>query len=150
MMFVRQMLVSDIDRVNEIARLSLDEEYVREVFFLFIGGWPAGQLVAVSDIGEVIGFLSGARLTQDKVTIPLFAVAPRYRRANVGSRLMEEFKIRTIMDGKQFIQLEVKETNVSAISFYKKMGFTAVEYLNCFYNDGGNAVRMISCARGNA
>ena len=149
-MFVRQMLVSDIDRVYDIARLSLDEEYVPEVFFFFISGWPAGQLVAVNEIGEVIGFLSGARLTSEKATILLFAVIPKYRRAGVGSRLVEEFRIRAMMDGKHYIQLEVKDSNVCAVSFYKKMGFAAVEYLNCFYNDGGNAVRMICSVRGNA
>jgi len=149
-MFVRQMLVSDIDRVYEIVRLSLEEEYAREVFFYFISGWPAGQLVAVNEVGEVIGFLSGARLTSDKVTILLFAVTSKYRRSGAGSRLVEEFRIRAMMDGKHYMQLEVKDTNVSAMSFYKKMGFTAVEYLNSFYIDGGNAVRMICGVRGNA
>jgi len=149
-MFIRQMLVSDIDRVYGIACLSLREEYAREVFFFFISGWPAGQLVAVDDIGEVIGFLSGARLTPDKVTILLFAVSPRHRRAGAGSRLMEEFRIRALMDGKQYIQLEVRDSNTDAASFYRKMGFTAVEYLDNFYNDGGNAVRMMCSALMNA
>ena len=150
MMFVRQMLVSDIDRVYEIACLSLDEEYVREVFFYFISGWPAGQLVAISTMGEIIGFLSSARLTSDKVTIPLFAVAPKHRRTGAGSRLIEEFKIKAMMDNKQFIQLEVKDTNTPAVSFYRKTGFTPVEYLNGFYSGGGNAVRMICRIRGNS
>ncbi|MCL2296259.1 MAG: GNAT family N-acetyltransferase [Methanomassiliicoccaceae archaeon] len=149
-MFVRQMLVSDIDRVYEIACQSLDELYVREVFFFFINGWPTGQLVVVTDAGEVVGFLSGARLTSDKAAIPLFAVIPRHRRAGAGSRMMEEFRIRTMMDGMHYIQLEVRDSNASAVAFYKKMGFSAVEYLDSFYNDGGNAVRMICRVRGNA
>lgn len=142
-MYVRQMLVSDIDRVYSIACMSLDELYVREVFFFFMKGWPAGQLVAVSDIGEVIGFLSGARLTSDKVTIPLFAVAPGYRRTGAGSRLMEGFRACVMMDGKHYIQLEVRESNKNAISFYEKMGFTVIEFLDGFYNDSGSAVRMM-------
>ena len=149
-MYVRQMLASDIDRVYDIACLSLDEEYLREVFFYFISGWPSGQLVAVTDIGEVIGFLLGARLTSDKVTIPLFAVLPKYRKAGAGRRLMEEFRIRAMMDGKQYIQLEVKDTNIGAITFYKKAGFTPIEYIEFFYNDGGTAVRMICGVRGNS
>jgi len=142
-MYVRQMLVSDIDRVYDIACMSLDEAYVREVFFFFIKGWPAGQLVAVSDVGEIIGFLSGARLTNDKVTIPLFAVAPGHRRAGAGSKLMEGFRTCAMMDGRHYIQLEVRDSNKNAISFYEKIGFTVIEHLDGFYNDGGNAVRMM-------
>ena len=149
-MLVIQMLAADIDRVYEIASVSLDEVYVKEVFFLFISGWPAGQLVAVNDIGTIIGFLSGARLTSDKVTIPLFGVDPRYRRMKAGSRLMEEFRMRTVMDGKQYVQLEVKDTNTAAIAFYRSQGFVPVEYLDSFYNTGSNAVRMICGAYGNA
>lgn len=148
-MFIRQMLVSDANRTHEIARMSLDEEYAREIFVFFINGWSAGQLVAVSDFGEVVGFLSGARLTSEKATISLFAIAPSYRRMGVGSRLMEEFRIRAMMDGKRYIQLEVKDSNTSAVSFYIKMGFVAVERLSHFYNDGGNAVRMICDIRRN-
>jgi len=149
-MYVRQMLVSDIDRVYEIACLSLDEEYLREVFFYFISGWPSGQLVAVTQIGEVIGFLLGARLSSDKVTIPLFAVLPKHRNAGAGRKLMEEFRIRAMMDGKQYIQLEVKDSNVGAVTLYKKTGFAPIEYLENFYSDGGTAVRMICGVRRNA
>lgn len=149
-MFIRQMLVSDIDRAYDIARLSLDEGYVREVFFLFISSWPAGQLVAVNDIGGIIGFLSGARLTSDKVTIPLLAVDPGHRRIGTGGRLMEEFRMRAMTDGKQYIQLEVRDTNAGAASFYRKMGFVPIEFLSDFYNDGGSAVRMIRGVCGNS
>jgi ribosomal-protein-alanine N-acetyltransferase len=82
-------------------------------------------------------------INPDKVTIPLFAVDPRYRNAGTGSKLMEEFKTRLIMEGKRYIQLEVKEVNTAAISFYKKRGFFTIEYLDNFYNDGSNAVKMI-------
>jgi len=142
-MMVRQMLPSDIDRVYEIACLSLDEFYEKEVFWFFMSGWPAAQLVAVNEVGEVIGFLSGARLTADKVTIPVFAVDRRYRNQGVGGRLFEEMRMRTMMDGRQYIQLEVRESSVEAVSFYRKRGFITVEYLDHFYKDGSSAFRMV-------
>ncbi|AIZ56612.1 ribosomal-protein-alanine N-acetyltransferase [Candidatus Methanoplasma termitum] len=137
------MQVSDIEGAYEILCSSLDEIFVKEVFFLFITGWPSGQLVAVNEFGDIAGFLSGARLTTDKSTISLFAVDPRYRKKGVGRRLMEEFRIRSMMDGRHNIQLELRDSNKIAAEFYKKMGFVPIEYLENFYNDGGNAVRMI-------
>ncbi|MCL1811753.1 MAG: GNAT family N-acetyltransferase [Methanomassiliicoccaceae archaeon] len=150
MMYVRQMTVSDIDRAFEIACLSLEERYLKEVFHFFISGWPGGQLVAVDDVGHVIGFLSGARLTPDKATVPLFAVDHRYRGKGIGSRLMEEFRLRASIDGKQYIQLEVKGTSAAAISFYKKAGFTPIAYLEGFYQDGTDGVRMLRSVRGDS
>ena len=149
-MFVRQMFTSDVDRVYEIACLSLEEKYVREIFLYFMGGWPAGQLVAVDDLGYVIGFLSGARLASGKATIPLFAVDPRHRKKGAGARLMEEFRMRALMDGIQYIQLEVRDTNAGAIAFYKRAGFVVVAYEDDFYSSGAAAVRMMRCVQGNS
>jgi len=149
-MFVRQMLLSDVDRVYEIACVSLEERYVREVFLYFIGGWPAGQLVAVDGLGYVVGFLSGAKLSPDKATIQLFAADPKHRKKGVGARLMEEFRMRALMDGMQYIQLEVRDTNADAIAFYKKMGFIVIEYMDEFYSSGSAAVRMMRCVQWNS
>gem|GEM_PF-237471 len=140
---IRQMLSSDIDRVHEIAIFSLNELYEKEVFWFFMSGWPAGQLVAVNEVGEIIGFLSGARLTADKVTIPMFAVDRNHRNKGVGSKLFEELRMRSMMDGKQYIQLEVGESSEEAVSFYRKHGFIVVDFLDRYYKDGTNAFRMI-------
>ena len=149
-MIIRQMTTSDIGRVYEIACGSLDEGYVQEVFFLFMNAWPSGQLVAVDVFGNIVGFLSGSRLTGDSVTISLFAVDHRNRGKGIGGRLLEDFKLRTAMDGRHYIKLEVRDTNSHALSFYEKKGFTRLQYLENFYNNGGNAIRMICAVRGNA
>ena len=149
-MMIRQMLTSDVDAVYRIACISLDEEYIREVFCYFIAGWPSGQLVATDEFGNAVGFLTGARLTKDKATISLLAVAPGHRGKGVGRRLVEEFKLRAMMDGKQFIQLETRETDPGAVSFYEKMGFAPVAYIQDFYHDGCTAVRLLSSVRRNS
>lgn len=149
-MYVRQMLVSDIDRVYEVACMSLEESYLREVFIYFTAGWPGGQLVAVDDLGYIAGFLTGARLTSDKATIALLAVDPRYRGKGSGGRLLEEFRARTSMEGMHYIQLEVRETNTAALSFYKKAGFAPIAFLEDFYQDGCTAVRMMRSVHMNA
>jgi ribosomal protein S18 acetylase RimI-like enzyme len=149
-MIIRQMTVQDVNQVYGIALLSLEETYLKEIFLFFMNAWPQGQLVAVSDAGKVIGFLSGARLSSDKATIPIFAIDPLYRGAGIGRRLMEEFRMRTMIDGRRFIELEVRETNTAAASFYKKMGFAAVAFLENFYSSGGNAIRMVCRVSGNS
>jgi ribosomal protein S18 acetylase RimI-like enzyme len=53
------------------------------------------------------------------------------------------------MEGMQFVQLEVS-SEAAAVSFYEKKGFLTVEYLECYYQSGGNAVRMMCPVRGNS
>lgn len=149
MMIVRRMDISDVAGVYDIACRSLDESYVQEVFFLFINTWPSGQLVASDPTGKITGFISGSIISSDRVTIMLFAVDNEYRGMGIGDRLFEEFRMNTIMSGKRYIQLEVRDSNVNAISFYRKRGFTEIELIENFYNDGGNAVRMVRHVNGN-
>ncbi|MDR1690742.1 MAG: GNAT family N-acetyltransferase [Candidatus Methanoplasma sp.] len=142
-MLIRQMTARDIDRAYEIACRSLEESYAKDVLLYFMSQWPAGQLVAVSRTGDIVGFISGARLTTDKVSIQLFAVEHEYRNAGVGSRLIDEFKAQTVIDGKHYIQLEMRCADTYAASFYKNKGFSIIEHLKGFYSDGGDATRMM-------
>jgi ribosomal-protein-alanine N-acetyltransferase len=144
------MTVYDVDRVYDIVCRSFDEYYEKEVLLFLIGRWPSGQLVAVDATGYLAGFLSGSRLTRDKAGISLFAVDETYRGRGIGSRLLDEFRLRTLMDGKQYIQLEVRDTNTDGISFYRNRGFAATEYAKGFYNNGGNAVKMVCSVQRNS
>jgi len=141
---IRRMRSSDIDQVYNIACLSLDEYYVLEVFSFFMAEWPSGQLVSCDPVGNIIGFICGSQLTSDKASILMFAVDPRCRNMGIGSELLQEFRRVASMDRKRIIQLEVRPSNANAISFYEKKGFHVSEQLPNFYNNGGNAFRMVS------
>jgi ribosomal-protein-alanine N-acetyltransferase len=147
-MMVRQMTASDVDRVFDIANRSLEEKYIGEVFLLFMNLWPAGQIVAADELGNVIGFISGSRASFDKASIQVFAVDRKHRGRGAGSRLLDEFKFRAAMEGMHFIQLEVKD-DAAAVSFYEKKGFAAIAFMDDFYNSGAGAVRMMCSLRGN-
>jgi Acetyltransferases len=141
---IRRMKSSDIDSVYNIACLSLDEYYLPEVFSFFMEEWPSGQLVSYDPVGNVTGFICGSQLTSEKVSILMFAVNPRYRKRGIGSELLREFRMVASMERKRIIQLEVRPSNANALSFYEKKGFHISEQLPNFYNNGGNALRMVS------
>jgi len=141
---IRQMIISDIGHINEITCRSLDEYFPQEIFGIFMTGWQVGQLTAVDYSGIVMGFITGIRVSPDKVKITLFAVDKKYRYRGIGTGLLNEFRIRALSEGIRTIILEVRNTNVGAISFYEKRGFFRTESLKNFYNDGGDAIRMVS------
>lgn len=142
-MIIRQMSEEDLPRVYAIAMSSLDEYYLPEVFSYFLKQWPGGQIVACSVTGRVIGFICGSYLGPDRVGIALLAVERQNRCQGVGSELLAALRRRAVVEGAYTVQLEVRIENEAAINFYRVRGFIVTESLPAFYNNGGDAIRMI-------
>jgi ribosomal-protein-alanine N-acetyltransferase len=137
------MTGGDLPYAYAIALRSLDEFYLPEVFSFFMTQWPAGQLVALDPTGGVAGFLMGGRLDGNRASVSILAVDPPHRRKGIGGALMGEFIKKAAMEGRTVLQLEVRTSNSDAIAFYERRGFRRTEVLREFYNDGGDAARMI-------
>lgn len=140
---IRQMTESDVPAVFSITCESMDQYFSPEVFSYFRIQWPAGQLVYCDMLGNVRGYISGARLDRGRVSISLFAVDEKIRNTGAGSELLAFFRQRAAMEGFATIQLEVRPANTVAVEFYEKRGFMKTEFMRFFYNDGGDAIRMI-------
>ncbi|MDR3282015.1 MAG: GNAT family N-acetyltransferase [Candidatus Methanoplasma sp.] len=142
-MIVKTMAGNEIPYAYAIASRSLDEQYLPDAFSFFMAQWPAGQLVAFDPSTGVAGFLVGGRLSGNRASVAILAVDALYRRNGLGDMLIEEFKKRAALEGRNIIQLEVRTSNLDAISFYEKRGFRKTELLRGLYNDGGDAARMV-------
>ncbi len=100
----------------------------------------AKYFVAEED-GNIIGYC-GIWCVQDEGQITNIAVLPEYRRLGVASRLLE----RLIDECSELLQmvLEVRESNVGAISLYEKYGFKKAGMRKNFYHSPTeNAIIMI-------
>ena len=142
-MIVRDFRQSDISDLYRIASLSLDEEYAPEIFDYFRLQWPAGQLVVCLPDGRVVGFISSSKMDMSTAKIMLFAMDHNYRGSGAGTRLLDALKMKARMEGIRTMILEVRPTNMRAVSFYRHRGFVPAGVLERFYNDGGPAIRMI-------
>ena len=58
---------------------------------------------------------------------------PEFRRNGVGNRLVEFFVNQMKSENAEFITLEVRESNLNAISLYEKCGFHKVGQRKDFY-----------------
>ena len=146
---IRAMEVSDLDNVYGLLSRTLDQYYAPEALSFFLAQWPQGQFVAVDYCGRTVGFIFGALLPGNRTTVSLLGVDSNNRGCGIGTALLEHFKRASVMWGSPVIQLEAR-ANSPACSFYRKRGFLETENLSAFYNDGGDAVRMICTAYGGA
>ncbi len=79
----------------------------------------------------------------DELHITSIAVHPIHQREGLGKFLILDLIKRSKSLLTNQIYLEVKDTNESAIAFYKAMGFKIVGNRSNFYNDGSNALIFI-------
>jgi len=138
---IRRAGQQDLRRILTIERASFGvDAWDREVFRAFLPDDPDLFLVA-----EVNGRIQGYMITcvaGHKAELVSIASAPRMRGCGIGRAMMQS-TLQTLK--RQRIQtwwLMVRTGNSEAIRFYSKFGFTRARLVRCYYEDGGNALRM--------
>ncbi len=84
--------------------------------------------------GQVAGYI-GAHNIVGEVYITNVAVSPDYRRRGIAETLIKKLVEITFTEGAEFITLEVRKSNESAIKLYTKMGFQMVGERKNFYEN---------------
>ena len=141
---IRDYMEGDSDDLYQIALCSFDEYYQPEVFDYFRSQWRQGQLVACDVTGEVVGFISAVKEQGRRVRIMLFGVRPEYRNQGIGRMLLDNLRMKALLEGNISISLEVRTSNEDARRFYRRNGFMETDILHQFYRDGGDAVKMVA------
>jgi ribosomal-protein-alanine N-acetyltransferase len=98
--------------------------------------------VVVACIGEQIAGFAIMRYGDDDAHLDLLAVAPRYRRAGVGRRLLEWLERCAVVAGIFSVALEVRAGNQGARLFYERMGYRPLVHLPGYYQGIEAALRM--------
>ena len=86
---------------------------------------PLSLWIVATERGRVVGYV-GSQSVMGWADIMNLAVHPKYRRMGVGVRLVEELIARLQAQQVSCLTLEVRASNVPAISLYEKLGFTPV------------------------
>ena len=142
---------SDLDKVMNINRVCLPENYAPYFFMDLYKHYPATFMVAEQG-EEVIGYimcrietgftnLGGFSLSK-KAHVVSIAVLPDYQRLGIGSALMQEAMQRMPEYKAKECYLEVRVSNIPAVEMYKKLGFRIHRTAQQYYADGENAYIM--------
>ena len=92
-------------------------------------------------IDKVVGFAITAVTDEGGIHIMSIASDPKYRRQNIGTKLLNEIKSKNI---KEFISLYVQSINKIARKFYRKNKFIEIEKVDNYYSnlEDNNAILM--------
>jgi len=141
----------DLERVMHINRVCLPENYGDYFFMDLYNRFPETFIVAEGN-GEIVGYVMcrielglsnfGFSGFIKKGHIVSIAVMPKHRRKGIGYALVSK-----AMEGMRFYGakqafLEVRVSNLPAISLYEKLGFKVTRTIHGYYSDGEDAYVM--------
>jgi len=130
---IRWMIRRDMAEVLDIERDSFEFPWFEEDFIRCLR--QRNCIGMVAEHGErVVGFMI-YELHKTRLHILNFAVAPGYRQRDVGRQMAEKLISKLSSQRRTRISLEVRETNLAAQLFFKRLGFRATTVLRSYYED---------------
>ena len=90
-------------------------------------------IAAISDDGSVLGYV-GMMYVLDEGYIANVAVSPEYRRKGIADRIINELCLICDEHKLSFVTLEVRASNIAAISLYTKHDFEQVGRRKNYYD----------------
>lgn len=142
MMFTRPFSPTDIPSIVAIVKESLSESYPPSLYLTVSNLWRDGFLVLV-DEGRIAGFVAAVPSGPKVSRVLMLAVLPHARRRSNGKRLMSDLYVNSLARGFDTVILEVRKSNMDAIAFYERQGFTTYGEIKNFYSNGEDAYKMM-------
>jgi [ribosomal protein S18]-alanine N-acetyltransferase len=121
---LRRLVLDDLDAIEQIERASYPTPWSRSMF----------AFGAVDEKGTLVGYLVLSRYV-DAWHVMNVAVAPERRRQGIASALLRRLLDLTKEDADRGYTLEVRVSNVSAISLYESFGFKPKGVRRGYYTD---------------
>lgn len=130
---IRWMIRRDMPEVLNIERESFEFPWYEEDFIRCLR--QRNCIGMVAEHGErVVGFMI-YELHKTRLHILNFAVAKGMRMRGVGKQMADKLASKLSSQRRTRITLEVRETNLPAQLFFKKVGFKATNVLRSYYED---------------
>lgn len=129
---IENLKENHIDSIAELEKICFSEPWSADAI---MDSFRSGTvfLVAEKD-GKVLGYV-GIKPVLDEGYITNVAVFPEYRRMGVGAALMHSLDRLARNKGLAFISLEVRKSNLPAISLYESFGYKTEGVRKNFYRD---------------
>lgn len=136
---IRWMIRRDMPEVLAIEQASFEFAWAEDDFIRCLRqrnciGMLAEIPVAGQQFGPIVGYML-YELHMKRLHLLTLAVHPEFRKQGIGRQMVEKLINKLSSQRRSRITLEVRETNLEALLFFRRMGFKAMAVLKDFYED---------------
>jgi ribosomal-protein-alanine N-acetyltransferase len=146
---IRRVTPLDIPSIVAIERELFIDPWDQGIFLEALTYYPSSYFVAVCD-GRVVGFVvGGLEDTGENVYGHLcnLGVTTLYQHRGIARMLVNRIEHQFALELAGGVQLEVRESNTVAQTFYRRIGYRDVFRLARYYSNGEDAVVMMKWFR---
>ncbi len=134
------------ERIDEIIKIENrcfpDDAWTRNMFESELNNNISVFVTGIDEVDNSVTCYGGVWLIADIGEVTSIAVAPELWRQGMGERLLSLLIDICVENKMSEVDLEVKASNISAVSLYKKMGFQVVGRRKEYYKDKSDALLM--------
>ncbi|MDD1702651.1 MAG: ribosomal protein S18-alanine N-acetyltransferase [Methanoregula sp.] len=146
---IRRATPADVPAIVAIEKEAFVDAWDDGIFTEALSYYPTTYFVAASN-GQVCGFIVGAlEDTGENIYghICNFAVSAAHQRKGIGRQLVLRLEHQFALELATGSQLEVRESNMLAQKFYKRLGYQNVFQVGGYYANGEDALVMMKWFR---
>lgn len=130
---IRWMVRKDMPEVLAIEQACFEWPWQEDDFIRCLRQRNAIGMIC-EHAAKVVAFMV-YELHKHRLHVLNFAVHPEWRFKGAGAAMVKKLVTKLSHDRRSRIMLEVRETNLDACLFFKRMGFRCVSVLRGFYED---------------
>ncbi|MBN2460558.1 MAG: ribosomal protein S18-alanine N-acetyltransferase [Candidatus Cloacimonetes bacterium] len=140
---VSRMQAEQVDLILDLEKCLFSEPWTREMFLQEMTQHDAFVL-RNSENGEILGYICGWKILEE-YHITNLGVNPGYQRQGWGEYLVRYLmKIKSAEQHREFY-LEVRKSNIPALSLYGKIGFKIIGARRNYYNEPKEDAILMHC-----
>jgi len=132
-MIIRKMRAEDVRGIAELEKVCFSDPWSENSIASELVNPLSLWLVAV-DCGSVVGYI-GSQSVLDAADVMNLAVSPEHRRKGVAQALLQELTHCLRRNNVIALLLEVRASNLPAITLYQKLGFMQVGRRPKYYHN---------------
>ncbi len=136
------------DHLQEALRLNIrcfrnGDNYTKHTFEYLLNEPRTLSYRMVTPAGEMVGFAFVMVNENNAAHLTTIGVAPEHRRRKIAVKLLEHLEAALRKREIGTLMLEVRVSNATAQDLYKRLGYTIVQRIGKYYNNGEDCFLMM-------
>jgi ribosomal-protein-alanine N-acetyltransferase len=137
-----------IEQLPEVLRLNIrcfrnGDNYTKHTFEYLLGEPRTLSYRVITAKGELVGFAFVMVNDNNAAHLTTIGVAPEHRERGIAKRMLVHIEDALRARNVGTIMLEVRVANEAAKNLYRKLGYTVVQRISRYYNNGEDCFLMM-------